>query len=112
MIWRQVRHIEYIAHKVLGCRDVDDIGIVVDALEYLEWAITSRLELGIAFLWESLLAEVNPYKIAFLEDHLLLVFVESVCLTLRVSLKGCPCFLMWSLDVVGALVEVHVDAFM
>ena len=36
MIWREVRHIECVAHEVLGLWDVDDVCVVVDALEDLE----------------------------------------------------------------------------
>jgi tryptophan synthase alpha subunit len=58
MIWREVRHIECVAHEVLGLWNVDDVCVVVDALKNLERAISSWLELGVPFLREPVLAEV------------------------------------------------------
>jgi hypothetical protein len=52
MMWGEVQDVESVAHQVLGCRYVDDVGVVVDALEYLERPIASWLELGVAFLRE------------------------------------------------------------
>jgi hypothetical protein len=40
----KILDVESVAHEVLGCWNVDDIGVVIDALENLVGAITSRLE--------------------------------------------------------------------
>ena len=45
MVWLEVLDVEGVAHRVLGCRYVDDVGVVVDALEYFVGTIASRLEL-------------------------------------------------------------------
>ena len=110
MLWRQVRHIESVAHEVLGCRDIDDVGVVVDVLEDLEWSISVRLELRVSFLRETLLAEVYLHEVSFLEDHLFFLLVDVVGVKPCLFLECRPCFLMYALDVVGALLEVHVDA--
>ena len=67
---------------------------------------------------ETLLAEVYPHEVSFLEDHLLLVVVVVVVVVVVdvvgvkpfLFLECRSCFLMYALDVVGTLVEVHVDA--
>ena len=56
MKWGKVHHVEGVSYSVLGSRYVDDIGVVVDLLEHLERSISSRLELGVPFLWEMLFA--------------------------------------------------------
>ena len=61
MEWGKVRHIEGIAHTVLGGRYIDDVGVVVDLLEHLERSISYRLELGVSFLWKVFLMEVYPH---------------------------------------------------
>jgi hypothetical protein len=81
MIWREIGHIECVAHQVLGLRYVDDVGIVVDALEDLEGSVTSWLQLGVALGWEPLFAQVDPNQVSFLEDHCFLGFVDGVCFT-------------------------------
>ena len=99
MVWRQVRHIESVAHEELRCRDIDDVGVVVDALEDIEWSISARLELRVSFLRKTFFAEVYPHEVSFLEDHLLLLLVDVVGLTLSVSFKCLSCLLMDALDV-------------
>ena len=94
MIWREIGHIESVAHQVFGLRNVDDVGIVVDALEDLEWSVTSWLRLGVALGWQSFSALVDPNQVSFLEDHFFLLLVVVVGSKLCLFLKFCSCFVM------------------
>ena len=58
MIWREVGHIECVAHEVLVNGDVDDVCVVIYLLEDLEGTISSWLQLGVALLRKSVLAKV------------------------------------------------------
>ena len=112
MEWGKVRHIEGVAHAVLGGWYVDDVGVVVDLLEHLEWSISSRLELGVPFLWKAFLTEVYPYEVAFVEDHGLLVLVLALGLTKNLLLDCCTSLFMEFSHVLGALDDVHDGAVM
>ena len=57
---REVFDVEDVTHIVLVSWDVDLVGIVVVACEYLEWAIGSWKELGLALLGKTILAEMYP----------------------------------------------------
>jgi hypothetical protein len=54
----EVGDVEGIAHHVLGGGDVDDVCVIVGALEYLVWTISTGLQFGIAFFRKAVLAEV------------------------------------------------------
>ena len=48
MVGFEVEDIEGVAHHVLGGRDVDDVCVIVDALDDLEGTITTRPQLGVS----------------------------------------------------------------
>ena len=75
-MWLEIHDVEGVAHRTLGSRDVDDVGIIVDSLEHLVGTVSSRLEFGVPLFREAILAEVNPHEISFIEDASLLVLVE------------------------------------
>ena len=60
MVLGQVFDVECVAHIVLVSWDVDLVGVVVVACEYLEWVIGSWKELGLALLGKMILAEMYP----------------------------------------------------
>ena len=72
----EVLDVECVAHRILGGRDVDDVCVVVVAFEHFEGVVASWLELGLSLFRESIFAEMNPHKISFFEDALLLILVE------------------------------------
>ena len=51
----EVGDVECVAHHVLGCWNVDDVGVIVDALEDIEGSMSARLQLGVLFFRESFL---------------------------------------------------------
>jgi hypothetical protein len=106
----EILDVESIAHEVLGCWNVDDVGVVVDALENLVGAITSRLEFGISFMWKTILAQMNPNKVALLEYSRSLALVDLGGMAHHMVFNCLPSVIVQVLHDVGALVDVHVDA--
>ena len=106
--WGKVHDVEGVAYAVLGGRYVDDVGVVVDILEYLERSISSRLELGVPLLWKAFFTEVYPHKIAFVEDHGLLSLVVALGLMKNLFLDGGTSLVMEFSHVLSALDDVHV----
>jgi hypothetical protein len=87
----EILDVESVAHKVLGGWNIDDICAIVDALENLEGAITSWLEVGISVMWEPILAQMNPNKVAFLEDVWSLVLVDLGGMAIDMFFNCLPC---------------------
>ena len=56
MEWREIIDVEGGMHRVLVIGEVELVCIVVDALDDLEGAITSWLELGVTFVGEAIFA--------------------------------------------------------
>jgi hypothetical protein len=106
----EILDVESVAHKVLGGWNVDDVCVVVDALENLEGAIMPWLEFGISVMWEPILAQMNPNKVAFLEDVWSLVLVDLCGMAIDLFFNCLPCVVMQVLHDVGSLGDVHVDA--
>jgi hypothetical protein len=106
----KILDVESVAHEVLRCWNVDDVGIVVDALENLVGAITSRLEFGISFMWKMILAQMNPNKVALLKDAWSLALDDLGGMAHHMVFNCLPCVVMQVLHDVGMLGDVQVDA--
>jgi hypothetical protein len=60
-------------------------------------------------MWEPILAQMNPKKVALLEDAWSLVLVDLGGMAIDMFLNCLACVLMQVLHDVGALGDVHVD---
>jgi hypothetical protein len=112
MEWREILDVECVTHEVLGRRDVDDVCVVLDALKDLEGTISAWLELGVSFMGKSIIAQMNPYKVTFLEDAWFFLLVDIGGVAKDMCFNSLPGVVVEALHVAGALGDVHVDALM
>jgi hypothetical protein len=61
-------------------------------------------------MWKSILAQMNPNKVALLEDAWSLALVDHGSMANDMFFNCLPCVIMQVLHDVGALGDVHVDA--
>jgi hypothetical protein len=61
-------------------------------------------------MWKPILAQMNPNKVALLEDVWSLILVDHGGMAIDMVFNCLPCVLVQVLHDVGALGDVHVDA--
>jgi hypothetical protein len=61
-------------------------------------------------MWEPILAQMYPYKVAFLEDAWSLVLVDLGGMAIDMCFNCLACVFVQVLHEVGMLCDVHVDA--
>jgi hypothetical protein len=109
--WREVNHIETVAHTI-STWHVNFIGIVIDLAKHFEWTICPRLQLALALLGKSVSVKMHPNQVSLLKQHLLATLVGTLLVHLSHLLNVGSSLIMKLLDKFSPFACIKVDTFL